>query len=124
MVRTSLSKSPIFKSSQSNSFEDRASIDEIYSLQIDGLVQERRNSIANAVELRLSCINPLKWVAENYVFLALTHWNELQRTDYNMAGYEEGTPSDADIGKTFGPLPDRRTGNQMENPSFTGPSKL
>ena len=31
---------------------------------------------------------------------------------------------DADIGKTFGPLPDRRTGNHMENPSFTGPPKL
>ena len=28
--------------------------------QIDGLVQERRNSIANALELRLSCINPSK----------------------------------------------------------------
>ena len=25
---------------------------------IDGLVQERRNSIANAMELRLFCINP------------------------------------------------------------------
>ena len=25
---------------------------------IDGLVQERRNSIANALELRLSCANP------------------------------------------------------------------
>ena len=25
----------------------------------DGLVQERRNSIANALELRLSCTNPL-----------------------------------------------------------------
>ena len=24
----------------------------------DGLVQERRNSIANALELRLSCTNP------------------------------------------------------------------
>ena len=30
----------------------------------------------------------------------------------------------ADIGKTFGPLPDRRTGNYMENASFTGPPKL
>ena len=30
----------------------------------------------------------------------------------------------ADIGKTFGPLPDRRTGNHMENPSFTGPPKF
>ena len=29
--------------------------------QIDGLVQERRNSIANALELRLSCTNPLKF---------------------------------------------------------------
>ena len=29
-----------------------------------------------------------------------------------------------DIGKTFGLLPDRRTGNHMENPSFTSPPKL
>ena len=28
---------------------------------IDGLVQERRNSIANALELCLSCTNPSKW---------------------------------------------------------------
>ena len=28
---------------------------------IDGLVQERRNSSALALELRLSCINPLIW---------------------------------------------------------------
>ena len=28
--------------------------------QIDGFVQERRNSIANAMELRLSCTNPLR----------------------------------------------------------------
>ena len=34
-------------------------------LDIDGLMQERRYSIANALELRLSCTNP--------VFLALTH---------------------------------------------------
>ena len=30
----------------------------ISELHIDGLVQERRNSIANALELRLSCTNP------------------------------------------------------------------
>ena len=30
---------------------------------IDGLVQERRNSIANALELRLSCTNP--WISYN-----------------------------------------------------------
>ena len=29
--------------------------------QIDGLVQERRNSIADALELRLSCINQSRW---------------------------------------------------------------
>ena len=28
---------------------------------IDGLVQERRNSIANALELRRSCTNPSTW---------------------------------------------------------------
>ena len=27
-------------------------------LNLDGLVQERRSSIANALELRLSCTNP------------------------------------------------------------------
>ena len=38
---------------------------------IDGLVQERRNSIANALELRLSCTNPLirglvlQWLSEH-----------------------------------------------------------
>ena len=53
-----------------NSFEDRASVDEIYEwnkLQIDGLVQERRNSIANALELRIFCTNPSKWGAETWV---------------------------------------------------------
>ena len=37
---------------------------DIYSsvgLHIDGLVQERRNSNALAMELRRPCINPLKW---------------------------------------------------------------
>ena len=29
--------------------------------EIDGLVQERCNSIANALELCLSCTNPSKW---------------------------------------------------------------
>ena len=29
--------------------------------QIDGFAQERRNSIANALELRLSCPNPSRW---------------------------------------------------------------
>ena len=30
----------------------------IYKQYIGGLVQERRNSIANALKLRLSCVNP------------------------------------------------------------------
>ena len=33
------------------------------SFQIDGLVQERRNSSALAMELRLSCTNPSRWCA-------------------------------------------------------------
>ena len=32
-----------------------------YADQIDGSVQERRNSIANALELHLSCTNPSRW---------------------------------------------------------------
>ena len=30
----------------------------MFSFHVDGLVQERRNSIANTLELRLSCTNP------------------------------------------------------------------
>ena len=36
----------------------------VYWRYIDGLMQERRNSIANTLELRLSCTNP--WI---YVIL-------------------------------------------------------
>ena len=43
-----------FKLSHCTSLEDQTPIDEI-----DGLVQERRNSSALAMELRLSCINLL-----------------------------------------------------------------
>ena len=34
----------------------------VSNLQIDGLVQERRNPSAFEMELHLSCFNPLKWV--------------------------------------------------------------
>ena len=34
--------------------------------QIDGLMQERCNSIANALELHLSCINPSKRYGHEY----------------------------------------------------------
>ena len=33
--------------------------------QIDGLVQERRNSSALAKELRLSCTSPSKWTLKH-----------------------------------------------------------
>ena len=33
----------------------------LWEKDIDGLMQERRNSIANALELRLSCTNPSLW---------------------------------------------------------------
>ena len=36
-------------------------------LQIDRLVQERRNSSALAMELRLSCIDPSKWCAVTWL---------------------------------------------------------
>ena len=78
------------------------SFSELFSLRyINGLVQERRNSIANALELRLSCTKPSIWVYNwnrmemyfvptyqwvstrktltpllmhwSYIFLALTH---------------------------------------------------
>ena len=34
----------------------------ICHIYIDGLVQERRNSIANALELRLSCTDPYSYM--------------------------------------------------------------
>ena len=33
----------------------------LWFYEVDGLVQERHNSISNALELRLSCTNPSKW---------------------------------------------------------------
>ena len=37
------------------------SVHKVVNCNIDGLVQERRNSIANAGELRLSCTIPSMW---------------------------------------------------------------
>ena len=43
---------------------------------IDGLVQERRNSIANALYLRLSGINPSIWQATRSIaFDMYTNWH-------------------------------------------------
>ena len=45
-------------------YQDRSTFCEICSENhIDGLVQERRNSSALAMELCLSCINPSIWVS-------------------------------------------------------------
>ena len=38
---------------------------------IDGLTQKRRNSIANALELRLSCTNPLIYASVSWVIIGL-----------------------------------------------------
>ena len=35
---------------------------------IDGIVQERRNSIANALEIRLSCTNLSIWYSPHYMY--------------------------------------------------------
>ena len=48
-------------------------LDEKHISYIDGLVQERRNSIANALELRLSCTNPSMrlWLLVDEVYFKL-----------------------------------------------------
>ena len=51
-------------------------ITELAYHHIGGLVQERRNSIANALELRLSCTNPSIWMQSRK--LSVTHWGYRQ----------------------------------------------
>ena len=64
---------------------------------IDGLVQERRNFIANALELRLSCINPLicskcavriiviiTTVVKSHVIVIISYANSLKPGDACM----------------------------------------
>ena len=53
-------------------------------MPLDGLVQERRNSSALAMELRLSCTNPWIWLSQwvmhppiPYIFNLLTHWGRV-----------------------------------------------
>ena len=48
--------------------------------RIDGLVQERRNSSALAMNLRLSCTNASKYYKENNVFLS-----HVSATDRNIS---------------------------------------
>ena len=61
--------------------------------QINGLVQERRNSSAKAMELRLSCNNPSKWAfisaeictyVQNKIFWYSTwYFNMVRNTHHN-----------------------------------------
>ena len=52
----------------------------LFNPQIDGLVQERCNSIANTLDLHLSCTNPSKWHpisclhGQGMRHLLLAHW--------------------------------------------------
>ena len=52
------------------------------SLELNSLVQERRNSIANALELRLSCTYPLICVFTDY-----PEFIEYKRRYYDILGY-------------------------------------
>ena len=45
-----------------------------YNFDIDGLVQERCNSIANALELRLSCTNPSIWRICRFRYMIMMMW--------------------------------------------------
>ena len=49
----------------------------LFAYHFDGLVQERRNSIANAMELRLSCTN----TSGNEPILVFVSVASLQRND-------------------------------------------
>ena len=44
-------------------------------IHIDGLVQERRNSSALAMELRLSCINPAIYTCKDGAYFEMAVWN-------------------------------------------------
>ena len=75
-----LSRCPVLRSSHCNSFE-----------YINGLVQERHDFSALAMELRLSCTNPLIWQIQISPTCAKSS-NELLRLDY-MTGYQDSGPN-------------------------------
>ena len=55
---------------------------ELFILHIDGLMQERRNCIVNALELRLSCTNPSMWkLTENVCHFADLFLNCISLTE-------------------------------------------
>ena len=52
-------------------------------VQIDGLVQERCNSIANALELRLSCTKPSKCCLDLTCYFRWTWWHAVHRLNHH-----------------------------------------
>ena len=67
---------------------------------IDGLVQERRNSIASAMELRLSCTNPMiccvyflgRWVSSHYTADMEAESDNIQSTYSQWSLAQQGGP--------------------------------
>ena len=68
----------------------------IDSVEIDGLVQERRNSIANALELCLSFTNPSKW--DLTVLNVILCWQESEPSNEK----KEKTPSESEESEDYG----------------------
>ena len=58
-------------------------------IHIDGLVQERRNSIANALELRLSSTNPSTYLLQAYISLKrITRMLQQEELDDDVVTYD------------------------------------
>ena len=60
-------------------------IQDIVMEHIDGLVQERRNSIANALELHLSCTNPS--IEDVILKINIKDKNYLHRRHFQMHSF-------------------------------------
>ena len=69
-------------------------------LFIGGLVQERHNSITNALELRLSCTNPPIWSERSHLkqqpHISTCHWADIQGTDVKCYSYWSSPESDTE----------------------------
>ena len=57
-----------------------------YCEYIDGSVQERRNSITNALELRLSCTNPSIWCQTNFHVISWKYWFNWRKANPKVHG--------------------------------------
>ena len=62
-----------------------------FAYQIDGLVQERRNSIANALELRLSCTNPSRWCHSKWSKRSWYIFQHFRCSKLHCAAYSQWT---------------------------------